>query len=159
VKNASTLKPATCSAPNQLIRRVQEFTAATCEPFSTHGVQNRAAEHLPARVESPNECPGSLHGYWKPKTNATLPPYSDDYAELEQHLYSRGRVNRNCEVTNDGADKNPQLEGKRGTEPGWLADDELTRDWLQLVQQYRSECDASDRQRLRNDPPTEEATW
>jgi hypothetical protein len=32
--------------------------------------------------------------------------------------------------------------------PGWLPDDELTREWLQLVQQFRSECDSADRQRL-----------
>jgi hypothetical protein len=32
--------------------------------------------------------------------------------------------------------------------PAWLPDDELTRDWLGLVQQYRAECDAADRERL-----------
>ncbi len=31
---------------------------------------------------------------------------------------------------------------------GWLPDDELTGDWLRLVQQYRAECDAADRERL-----------
>ena len=31
---------------------------------------------------------------------------------------------------------------------GWLPDDELTRDWLEQVQQYRAECDAADRARL-----------
>lgn len=31
-----------------------------------------------------------------------------------------------------------------GPEGGWLPDDELTRDWLQLVQQYRAECDVAD---------------
>jgi hypothetical protein len=36
----------------------------------------------------------------------------------------------------------------RGAEPGWLPDDELTREWLQFVQQFRSECDIADRQRL-----------
>jgi len=27
---------------------------------------------------------------------------------------------------------------------GWLPDDELTREWLQQVQQYRLECDEAD---------------
>jgi hypothetical protein len=35
-----------------------------------------------------------------------------------------------------------------GAPGGWLPDDELTRDWLQLVDQYRAECDAADRERL-----------
>lgn len=64
----------------------------------------------------------------------------------------------NREVTNDLPDKNDKNAppgGKRGAEPGWLADDELTRAWLQLVQQYRSECDASDRRRFLNDPATD----
>src|SRR5204863_8380942 len=107
---------------NRFIPWVQEFSAATCEPFGPHGMQNRAAELLSARIESPNELPGPLLGSWKLQTNATLPPYSDEYAELEQHLYARCRVNRNREVINDQAEKNPQPEGKRGAEPGWLAD-------------------------------------
>ena len=41
-------------------------------------------------------------------------------------------------------------------EGGWLPDDELTRDWLQLVQQYRAECDAADRARLENTAEPEE---
>jgi hypothetical protein len=40
---------------------------------------------------------------------------------------------------------------------GWLPDDELTRDWLRLVEQYRAECDAADRARL-GDAPDSEAT-
>ena len=31
---------------------------------------------------------------------------------------------------------------------GWLPDDELTREWLQAVQQFRDECDEADRRRL-----------
>lgn len=31
---------------------------------------------------------------------------------------------------------------------GWLTDDELTRAWLDQVQQYRQECDNADRRRL-----------
>jgi hypothetical protein len=58
----------------------------------------------------------------------------------------------------DFADISQQFEGKRGSEPGWLVDDELTRYWLQLVQQYRSECDAADRRRLLDDPANGEAT-
>ena len=37
-----------------------------------------------------------------------------------------------------------------GAHGGWLPDDELTRDWLQLVEQYRAECDTADRERLDN---------
>jgi hypothetical protein len=41
-------------------------------------------------------------------------------------------------------------------EGGWLPDDELTRDWLQHVQQYRAECDVVDRARLENTVEQEE---
>jgi hypothetical protein len=50
------------------------------------------------------------------------------------------------------------VEGARGAEPGWLPDDELTRDWLQIVEQYRSECDAADRRRLLDEKGAGEAT-
>src|SRR5947209_214643 len=47
------------------------------------------------------------------------------------------------------------MELRRLTVPaddtGWLPDDELTRDWLEQVRQYRAECDAADRARLCND--------
>jgi hypothetical protein len=42
--------------------------------------------------------------------------------------------------------------GVGGANGGWLPDDELTRDWLQQVQQYRAECDAADRERLGSAP-------
>jgi hypothetical protein len=42
-----------------------------------------------------------------------------------------------------------------GAPGGWLPDDELTRDWLQLVQGYRAECDAADRERLGEAPGQE----
>jgi hypothetical protein len=42
-----------------------------------------------------------------------------------------------------------------GSEPGWLPDDGLTRDWLQHVQSYRDECDAADRARLGAAPAEE----
>ncbi len=35
---------------------------------------------------------------------------------------------------------------------GWLPDDELTRDWLEEVKQFRAECDAADRARIGDDP-------
>jgi hypothetical protein len=38
----------------------------------------------------------------------------------------------------------------RGSEAGWLPDDELTREWLRHVQAYREECDATDRAGLGN---------
>jgi hypothetical protein len=31
---------------------------------------------------------------------------------------------------------------------GWLADDELTDEWLQHIQNFRAECDAKDRKEL-----------
>ena len=43
------------------------------------------------------------------------------------------------------------------SEGGWLPDDEITRDWLHGVAQYRAECDAADRGRL-GDAPDEEET-
>jgi hypothetical protein len=39
---------------------------------------------------------------------------------------------------------------------GWLPDDELTRQWQRLVEQYRAECYATDRERLLNAPDPEE---
>jgi hypothetical protein len=45
------------------------------------------------------------------------------------------------------------LTTARGSEPGWLPDDELTREWLQEVEAYRAECDAADRARLDPAPP------
>jgi hypothetical protein len=45
-----------------------------------------------------------------------------------------------------------------GVEGGWLPDDELTRDWLQLVQGFRAECDVADRARLENTPDQEETS-
>jgi hypothetical protein len=47
----------------------------------------------------------------KPLTNATQPPFSDPYAEFEPQLHVRRTVNRNREVINDLARKNPQLPG------------------------------------------------
>jgi hypothetical protein len=41
---------------------------------------------------------------------------------------------------------------------GWLADDELTREWRQHMQEYRDECDAADRKRLGVSPPQEKAS-
>ena len=31
---------------------------------------------------------------------------------------------------------------------GWLPDDELTREWLQAIQDYRDQCDIEDRARI-----------
>jgi hypothetical protein len=41
------------------------------------------------------------------------------------------------------------VEGLEGGD--WLPDDELTREWLRQVQQYREECDEADRPRLLGD--------
>jgi hypothetical protein len=41
------------------------------------------------------------------------------------------------------------LRGLGATLPpgGWLPDDELTRDWLKAVEEYRQKCDREDRER------------
>jgi hypothetical protein len=77
---------------------------------------------------------------------------------IEQHFHSGCGANDNEEAVNETGAKNPKHGEKLGPEPGWLPDDELTRDWLRLVEQYRSECDAADRLRIINDPATPEAT-
>jgi hypothetical protein len=48
--------------------------------------------------------------------------------------------------------------GARGLPSGWLPDDELTREWLQNVEQYRQECDEADRRRLLGGPEAEVAS-
>jgi len=35
---------------------------------------------------------------------------------------------------------------------GWLPNDDLTREWLDNIQQYREECDREDRHRLLDEP-------
>jgi hypothetical protein len=35
---------------------------------------------------------------------------------------------------------------------GWLPDDEVTREWLQAIQDYRDQCDKEDRERFSDDP-------
>jgi hypothetical protein len=42
-------------------------------------------------------------------------------------------------------------EGRKESLPGWLVDDELTREWLEYVREYREGCDLEDRQRILND--------
>ena len=87
-------------------------------------------------------------------SNATMPPFGDGYAEIQQHLYLT------CEpkplVVPDKLD-NPPLGRKSGTEPGWLPDDELTREWLKYVEEYRSACDAADREESPNNGVAGEA--
>jgi hypothetical protein len=39
-----------------------------------------------------------------------------------------------------------------------LPDDELTKEWLEAVEQYRAECDAADRARLASDLAQEETS-
>lgn len=50
---------------------------------------------------------------------------------------------------------NVPMPSTPGAEPGWLPDDEVTRQWLQEVEQYRAECDAADRARLGTAPREE----
>ena len=70
-------------------------------------------------------------------------------AALLQHRLQQGMEVRTLTVP---------IGATGGSAGGWLPDDELTRDWLQLVQQYRAECDAADRERLDNAPDPEETS-
>jgi hypothetical protein len=40
--------------------------------------------------------------------------------------------------------------------PGWLPDDDLTREWRDAVEMYRQECDAADRRRILGEQTDEE---
>lgn len=80
-------------------------------------------------------------------SNATLPPFRDEYEAIQQHLYIR--CIPKLPVVPEQADK-PPLGRKSGAEPGWLPDDELTREWLKYVEEYRSACDAADREESPN---------
>jgi predicted RNase H-like HicB family nuclease len=42
-------------------------------------------------------------------------------------------------------------------EGGWLPNDELTREWLQAVRQFRDEADEADRRRLSDGPAEAQA--
>jgi hypothetical protein len=66
-------------------------------------------------------------------------------------------VQLNDDISNDVSGKAAERQEKRGAEPGWLPDDELTREWLRLVEQYRAQCDAADRRRLTEDATSGEA--
>src|SRR4051812_22498833 len=44
------------------------------------------------------------------------------------------------------------------TAAGWLPDDELTREWLAQIQQFRQECDEADRHRLLEAPEEKAAS-
>ncbi len=72
-------------------------------------------------------------------TAATAEEATRQLAELLQRRLQEGMELRTLTVP-------VPVGGETAT--GWLPDDELTRDWLQLVQQYRAECDAADRARL-----------
>jgi hypothetical protein len=48
------------------------------------------------------------------------------------------------------------VSGTRTPTSGWLPDDELTRDWLKQVEQFRAECDTADRARLDPVPAQQE---
>jgi hypothetical protein len=63
-------------------------------------------------------------------------------AVMLQHQLQHGVELRSLSVPLTGA-------GEAGG--GWLPDDELTRDWLLQLEQYRAECDAADRERLLQD--------
>jgi hypothetical protein len=40
---------------------------------------------------------------------------------------------------------------------GWLADDELTKEWYQAIEEYRRECDEADRRRILGESAEEKA--
>jgi hypothetical protein len=120
---------------------------ATCEPFKLSETRYRIAARFPT---------------WNKKgerpQNATIPPFDDDYAELEHHMYVQFELSKRPGVVPERAKKSLPLGRKSGAEPGWLPADELTREWLQYVEEYRRECDTADRKRLQNDEEHREAT-
>lgn len=79
--------------------------------------------------------------------NATASPSSDEYKVIAQYLYAWVQPS----VVTPKPHK-AVLGRKSGAEPGWLPDDDLTRRWLQYVEEYRAECDAADRE----EPPKNE---
>jgi hypothetical protein len=83
-----------------------------------------------------------------------MPPFGDGYGEIQQLLYFR--CTPKPRVVPDKPDK-PPLGRKSGTEPGWLPDDELTREWLKYVEEHRSACDAADREESPNNGVAGEA--
>jgi hypothetical protein len=93
-----------------------------------------------ARTQNPSH---RWRGQREQPSNATMPPFGDGYGEFQQHLYLW------CEpkprVVPTKLDKS-FLGRKSGTEPGWLPDDELTREWLKYLEEYRSACDTTDRE-------------
>jgi hypothetical protein len=54
------------------------------------------------------------------------------------------------------ANKGSRSGKRRRAKPGWLANDELTAEWLRQIEEYRAECDAADRRRLLLDNATAE---
>jgi hypothetical protein len=83
-----------------------------------------------------------------------MPPFGDEYGEIQLHLYFQCKPKLG--VVPEKPDKTP-LGRKSGTEPGWLPDDELTREWLKYVEEYRSACDAADREESPNNGVAGEA--
>jgi hypothetical protein len=79
--------------------------------------------------------------------NLTVEAHTADEAQQRltdalQHLLQKGAELRSISV--------PSVLSA-GPKGGWLPDDDLTREWLQAVQQFRDECDEADRHRLLND--------
>lgn len=58
------------------------------------------------------------------------------------------RLLRLVHEVHEGMEIRAPIPITRGPEPGWLPDDELTREWLQEIRAYREKCDAEDRARL-----------
>ena len=87
-------------------------------------------------------------------SNATVPPFGDGYREIQQYLYFASPPKPR--VVPDRPDK-PPIESMSGAGPGWLPDDELTREWLKYVEEYRSACDAVDREESPNNEVAGEA--
>lgn len=52
-------------------------------------------------------------------------------------------------------------EGLKEPLPGWLANDGLTKEWLEHVREYRERCNSEDCKRILDseDGRTETATW
>jgi len=80
----------------------------------------------------------------------------DSTAEEAQHRLTdalRHRLQQGAELRSISV----QPVSPPGPKGGWLPEDDLTREWLQAVQQFRDECAEADRRRLSESPSEDKA--
>jgi hypothetical protein len=94
---------------------------------------------VPVLVQSLKDRPGYLARLGSPFDLSAEGATSEEaLRELTSALLERLRA----------GDKVLLLNLPPASSPGWLPDDELTREWLQAVETYRQECDEADRGRI-----------